>query len=645
MPRKTRSFCRIQAVQMEVQPGQPYLNLEKMLCFLQAAAKDKADIVVFPEMAIPGRLLGDAWDREAFLRDCETCSKDLRNATANGPAVIFGNVAVDWSKKQRDGRVRKYNACFAAASGQWLAPKTGPYNFWIKPHEYDSKTANERIFFDAAQLALEMNLPLENLLQPVQFGRMRLACVFTPGAQPADTQFNPATMLARKGVDAMLCLDSLPYFFQKNKTHPRCLKALAQTCGTPLIHINHTGIQNNGKSILIFDGASSFFDHNGYLIKSAPCFEESILTVEIPLSSSRKAKNTNTSGSRDGFADLFAALSFGTRRFMEQSSVSRVVIGLSGGIDSAVSAALFSRILPPSHLLLVNMPSPHNADTTIQAARKLSRKLGCFYVETPIEESTALTLRQINGLVLKTPNAKFTQTLHLTEPMMENVQARDRSSRLLAAFASAFGGVFTCNANKAESTIGYSTLYGDLGGFLAPFADLWKGEIYALAKHMNKFVFQDQTIPAKCFTIKPSAELSPLQNVNENMGDPLVYPYHDRLFASWTEFSEPATLEENLAWYHEGTLERNLGYEGRVAELFPEPADFIGDLERWWNLYHGMGAIKRAQAPPFLAIKQASMKHDFCGPLLTTWSSRRYRKLKQIMLDKKTNTQQPRHGF
>src|SRR5690606_12749571 len=123
-----------------------------------------------------------------------------------------------------------------------------------------------------------------------------------------------------------------------------------------------------------------------------------------------------------------------------------------------------------------------------------------------------------------------------------------------AGIAAAFGGAFTCNANKSEMTVGYSTLYGDLGGFLANLGDLWKGEIYSLAEFLNREVYGREVIPPGTIKIKPSAELSAQQNVDKDQGDPLFYPYHDALFRSWVERWQRATPEDNLRWYMDGEL-------------------------------------------------------------------------------------------
>jgi NAD+ synthase (glutamine-hydrolysing) len=222
--------------------------------------------------------------------------------------------------------------------------------------------------------------------------------------------------------------------------------------------------------------------------------------------------------------------------------------------------------------------------------------------------------------------------LDLSPAMLENVQARDRSSRVLAALAAAFGGVFTCNTNKTEATVGYGTLYGDLTGFLANLADLWKEEVYALGRHMNEAGATANAIPRGCFDVTPSAELSPDQNVDEGKGDPLVYPYHDRLFRNWVETWNRTTPEEILEWYADNTLEEQIGYAGRVRDLFPSARAFIGDLERWWSLYTGMGVAKRIQAPPILAIKRRAFGFDHREAQMPPRFTRRYLALRTRVL-------------
>ena len=152
---KRRREMVIRLVQMEVVPGCPSENAERILAAMGAARADGVEVAVFPEMAIPGYLLGDEWEREAFLRDCEAAGERLRDA-ARELTVIFGNVAVDWTRRNEDGRVRKYNALWVARDGRWVGPEKGRYPFVIKTllpnyREFD----DSRHFYDIRKLALE----------------------------------------------------------------------------------------------------------------------------------------------------------------------------------------------------------------------------------------------------------------------------------------------------------------------------------------------------------------------------------------------------------------------------------------------------------------------------------------------------------
>jgi NAD+ synthase (glutamine-hydrolysing) len=204
---------------------------------------------------------------------------------------------------------------------------------------------------------------------------------------------------------------------------------------------------------------------------------------------------------------------------------------------------------------------------------------------------------------------------------------------VLAGLAAAFGGGFTCNANKSELTVGYSTLYGDQAGFLAALADLWKHQVYALGEYLNRSVYGFAVIPQGIFRLPPSAELSPNQAVDRGKGDPLVYPYHDYLFRAFMERWNRATPEDILSWYAEGQLEKQLGCEaGLVGRLFSGPAPFITDLEHWWKLYTGMGVAKRIQAPPVLAVTRRAYGFDHREAQNPTHFTREYLRLKAQLL-------------
>jgi NAD+ synthase (glutamine-hydrolysing) len=599
---------RVRLVQLEVEPGRPVENTERMLLRIATARADGIELLVFPELAVPGYLLGDEWERSAFLRLCEACGERLREA-AQGLVVVFGNVAVDWTRRNEDGRVRKYNAVFVAEDGQFRVSGGTGLPFVPKVLQPNYRCFDDtRHFFDLRRLALERGRPVADLIAPIATARARLGCLLCEDAWDADYALSPGRILAAQGAHVLVNASCSPFTRDKNQKRNRVFDALARDVGRPLLYTNTVGVQDIGKTVYAFDGECCAYDGQGHVVEGPVAFGEGELTFDLPLDG--RAFGQPVALTRDDVAGVTRALLFGTRVFMRRLGVRRVVIGVSGGIDSAVVAALYGQLVDPADLLLVNMPGPFSSQTTRGLARGLADELGALYAELPISDSVEHTRRQFAALALTGPRGRTAGSLALSPFALENVQARDRGCRLLAAAAAAFGGVFTCNANKAEITVGYGTLYGDIAGWLANLGDLWKGQVYEVGRHLNEACYGRPVIPAGIFSIVPSAELSAAQAVDEGKGDPLIYPYHDSLFRSWVERWDRATPEDLLQWYAAGRLEQEIGYEGSVSALFPTPLAFVADIERWWNLYQGLAVAKRVQAPPVLAVSRRAFGFD-----------------------------------
>ncbi|MBR3087163.1 MAG: NAD(+) synthase [Kiritimatiellae bacterium] len=371
----------------------------------------------------------------------------------------------------------------------------------------------------------------------------------------------------------------------------------ATATGRPVVLAGTSGVRDGGKAIRVFNGLSGVFLPDGTFRQVLPRFEEGYAVVDIS-----GAGLPPPAPMEDTFADKARALRFGLRAFMARLSISRVAIGISGGIDSAVASALYASLLPPEDILLLAMPGPFTSQTTRRLARELAENLGCRFAEIPIGEAVDLTCRQFAELRSEGPGGGIAGAWELSPFAIENVQARDRGSRVLAAAASALGGVVSCNANKAEATIGYGTLHGDIFGWLSCLGDLWKGEVYALGRFLNDEILRCQAIPEGIFSIKPSAELSAAQDVERGLGDPLDYPYHDKLFRAWVE--DDFTPADCIRFYGDGSLPRRIGYDGDLKALFPTQGDFEADVRRWWRLYRGLAVAKRLQAPPVIALSR-----------------------------------------
>ncbi len=638
MPNLSVALC-----QMRVHPGEPARNAGEMLRVL-AELRGKADLAVFPELCVPGYFLGDAWERPAFLRDCEAWNGRIVAASEGGPAVVFGSVVTDWETKGEDGRPRKHNAWIVAQGGKALEHPGLKRPYGVKtllPHYREFEDG--RHFYDARELARDRNRPWEDFVEPVILplgeGSLRLGVLLCEDAWEDDYVQKPVEALAAKKPDLVVNLSASPYTRGKNGKRNRVFSEKARILGCPLLYVNCTGIQNNGKTLYTMDGSSTVYGGGGAVVGGMAAYEEAVSVVEVTTGSVRATHGSplqrpDSFRNPPSIAEVHSALRYGIREFLASTGLTRVVIGASGGIDSAVTAALFREVLAPEDLLLVNMPSRHNSATTRGLARRLAENLGCLYAEVPIEDSLAVARAQLHGLEASSIDGVLHATLKLEGLADENAQARDRGARVLAGAAQAFGGVFTCNANKAELSVGYGTLYGDIAGFLAPLGDLWKQDVYAVGRYLNESIYGREVIPAGIFDVVPSAELGAHHAVDEGKGDPLFYPYHDRLFFSWVQRWNRATPEENLEWYVAGTLSSELGLPSEVdlKKLFPTPADFIADLERWWNLYNGIGVAKRVQAPPVLAVSSRAFGFDHRESLGRAVYTERYKELKAKVL-------------
>ena len=629
--------------QMEVIPARPDLNFAKIQRLVVDAKNEKAELLVLPELCLSGYLIGDMWEEESFIDDCDYYGEEIRRL-ADGIAIAFGNVTtVDGYG--HDGRVRKVNALFVAQNRRWetMCNKIGityqPKALLPNYREFEEP----RHFMSFIEVAREIyNQDVKELYKPIRIGSYDIGFTICEDGWDQDYETKPMKILGDAGADILINLSCSPYTRGKNDSRDRVFGNHARTNNVPVIYCNAVGLQNNGKTIYTFDGSSVVYNVYGEKLIELGSFNDTLQCIDLPCENSynRDYKYSELEIEEwldTGIPEVYNALKYGVKKYCEQSGLKRVVIGISGGIDSAVVAGLYVDVLGPENVMLVNMPSRFNSDTTKSIAKSIADSLQCLYTTIPIEESIGHTKEQIDGLMVSRMGYATGSVLQLSNFNMENVQARDRSSRILAAVASAWGAVFTNNGNKTEATVGYCTIYGDVAGFLAVLGDIWKEDVYALGRHINK-VFGYTVIPEETFNIAASAELSADQGIDEGEGDPLVYWYHDALFRTWVERWNRCNIVDVAKWYRDGTLLMNLGVSVKRADdfnqRFPTAEAFFEDLERWWKLFRGMGLAKRVQAPPILAISRRAYGFDYREALNTAYIGREYYQIKEEFLSK-----------
>ncbi|MBQ5453031.1 MAG: NAD(+) synthase [Bacteroidales bacterium] len=626
---------KIRYSQITIVPGNPALNFETCRAAAERAKKDGVNLLLLPEMSIPGYMIGDRWEENDFIEDCEFFSKELAKEADENFSLIFGTVAFFESvygspHNGYDGRKAKMNVALIATNGKTeyrvktLLPN---YREFEEPrHFFDNLTATAR----ASNITEDAKMfPLQEICG-VKFG-----VTICEDGWDDDYYYKPFDILSKAGAEILINISYSPFTAGKNRSRNRHFANHAKNLNKPVIYVNGLGLQNNGKTVFCFDGSSAAWNSKGELIAHSKMYEEEDVDfqfVDGELFSVSPLKYKETSE----IEDIHKTLIYGIRNYMKQSGLKKVVIGASGGVDSTLAAALYAEAIGKENLLLVNMPTKFNSQTTIGIAQKLAANLGCWYTSVPVSESAALTKRQIDGL--KPTNSKGENIeINLSSFNMENVQARDRGSRILAAIASAWGAVFTNNGNKTETTVGYATLYGDVAGFLAALGDLWKHTVYDLCRYINR---EKEIVPKEVLTLKPSAELSENQAVDKGLGDPIIYPYHDRLFEALQQWWNRAPLDGILQHYLDGDLAAYLNHgedteltEDLIKTNFPDAKSFTADLERWYKLFKGMGVAKRIQAPPIIAVTRRAYGFDYRESAIQPYFTRKYLELKEKALN------------
>jgi len=569
----------IAIAQLKICPGRPELNRRAMLSMIDAAAARGASLILFPELAISGLLLGNLAQNGVFIDECLAADRAI--AAAAPIPVIYGNLA-------KDAEGRLHNVVNLAHQGEIRRLEAARGASYI-PNAYD--------------LFAPASAPQVYLLN-MDGGERRVG--FRLGDWQGRAFDSPA-------LDLLVDLSAGPLLLDGDGGRP-----LPAQCA--YLRVNGCGLQNSGKTNYLLAGGSFAQNAAGQLTARAPLFEQGLYVWE-----ERGGSAITPLAEPDQL--LADGLISGVREFLDAIGCGKAVIGLSGGIDSAVAACVYTRALGPENVYLINMPSRFNSCRTKDLAERLAVALGCPYAVMPVEGPVNQLIGDLAAVAFR-DGAGRSSSLSIDSAGRENVLARDRT-RILAAAAAAVDGIFACNGNKAECSVGYATFYGDLAGAFAAQADLWKFQVYGAARALQR-LYPEAPL-AEIAALRPSAELSEAQDVDRGLGDPLHYPYHDYLLRSWVE--QGLDISDTLRLYLEGRLESLIGCApGLTAALFKTEEAFCADLEYWWKMYRGIGVAKRIQAPPLLAFS----RHPFGEPQgeaqLGPWFSDAYRRLKQEAL-------------
>jgi NAD+ synthase (glutamine-hydrolysing) len=470
-------------------------NLEKIITKARHAADQGARLTVFSELAICGYPPADFLEKPSFLARCRKAVDELAAATHDLPTAIAVGVAL------------------------------------AAPPDAGKPAINAAVLLDCGQLLLEQHkrlLPFYDVFdeqryflpsgpqQVVELDGMRLAISICEDAWNDKTfwprrlyAFDPLEELMRQNPAIHINLSSSPFWHSKRKVRRQMLRAISNRDGIPIIMCNQVG----GNDSLIFDGSSLAINAHGDLVAQAKSFEEDLVVFD-PFASPALPDPPD-----DDTEAAYRALVLGTRDYVRKCGFTKVVIALSGGIDSALVTAIAADALGPENVLAIGMPSPYSSQGSIDDSRALAANLGIRFETIGISDL-------------------FRQYTDALEPLFagtraglaeENLQARIRGN-LLMALSNKFGSLVLTTGNKSEMAVGYCTLYGDMVGALAVIGDLIKTRVYAICRWLNR---EREIIPLPIIEKPPSAELRPGQKDTDSLPpyevlDPILEAYVER---------------------------------------------------------------------------------------------------------------------
>lgn len=524
-------MTRITIAQLNPMVGDIWGNYRRIVETLERTRADRPDLLVFPELFLVGYPPRDLLERRWFIQRVQEAVAQLTADSARypGTGILFG---APLPSERANGKAL-INAAVLVRNGAVVAvrPKA------LLP-TYD--VFDESRYFEAA-----------HHIEPVPLGGARLGIHVCEDAWTDPALWNdrylynidPVAELGAQGASLLINLSASPFHVGKEETRYRLMSQHARAHGAPFVYVNQVGANDE----LIFDGRSMVFDAQGEPLAICRAFAEEIRTVDTAVGGHARYEP------QDEIASVHDALILGLRDYMHKCGFSRAVVGLSGGIDSALTFYLAAQAVGPENILGVSMPSPFSSEGSIRDARQLAANLGA--------ECRIVPITDIYHSYLET----LAPQLAGTEPdtTEENIQARIRGN-ILMAISNKYGHLVLSTGNKSELAVGYCTLYGDMSGGLAVISDVPKTMVYELARYANR---DGEVIPRSSIDKPPSAELKPDQ-VDQDTLPP--YPILDgilRLYIeegrSIDEIVAQGYTRETVAWVAR-TVDRN-EYKRRQA--------------------------------------------------------------------------------
>lgn len=555
-------------------PGDFEGNFNNILEGLDKARECSADLAVFPEMATCGYLVKDMLYQKGFIEKNLEIVDRIAAASKANPRVT---IVLGYVDKNYSGRGKPFkNMAAVIRDGMVIA-------------QYQKRLLPFYDVFDEGRYFEPGDKPCVVEIAGHRCGISICEDIWNDKAvDDYNYDVDPVDDYRKLKVDTLINISASPYVQGKPAIREQMLRKIARSFDT-LVYVNQTG----GQDELVFDGRSTIASKHGFISRSfQPVVTPKVFYGESAyniLDTEDKNDLLLLGGGREKELDqLYVALIIGLQDYVKKSGFKEVVLGSSGGIDSAVTAALACRALGPENVHCIMMPGPHSSVGSVSHAQELHKLLGCYEYKIPIEADD--TLVHLNGELSKSDSAKELAARNYNNVADENIQARLRGLTIMH-FSNAFGVLPLATGNKTELALGYCTLYGDMNGGFNVIGDLYKKQVYQIAKYLNK---QQPTIPLQIIEKAPSAELKPDQE-----DEKVLMPYLQ------LDLITKAFIEEHISTYKDFCLwvkggVKNYPMEGSV--------DLQGVQDKYDEMIHRIinNEFKRRQACPCVKVSKVA---------------------------------------
>lgn len=534
LPYKSLVRMRIAVAQLNYHIGNFEGNVSKIVRHIELARQGGADIVCFGELAVCGYPPRDFLEFKDFIRLCEEAIDAIKKASS-GIAVVVGSPTINPVPEGKD----LYNSAYFIADGEVLHVQhkalLPTYDIFDEYRYFEPATEFVPVTYKGHKIALTI---CEDIWNIGNENPLYVTC-------PLDQHLKHAP-------DFVINISASPFSYDQAEERLEIVRANALRYQMPVFYINHIGAQTE----IIFDGGSIVMSPTGVIYEELPYFEECMGFYELD---DVINEEQNVEQPKDKILEIHDALVLGVKDYFGKLGFTKSIIGLSGGIDSAVTTVLAVRALGAESVRVFLMPSQYSSDHSINDSIALCKNLGIQYDIIPIESVYHEYTDVLHPIFGNLPQ-------DITE---ENIQARIRGMLLMAA-SNKFGHIVLNTSNKSEAAVGYGTLYGDMCGGLSVIGDVYKTEVYALARFINQ---SGSVIPENIITKPPSAELRPDQKDSDSL------PEYD-------------ILDEVLKQY----IEERKGPDEIIAMGYDEA--LVKRILRLVNI----NEFKRYQTPPALRV-------------------------------------------